>query len=425
MDHMFRRNKKAFRKGELETDQPPPRLSPSQVWRRVKHFPKVSESGINRIEGFGEWHNWTKRGIFWDLPYWKDNLLRHNLDVMHIAKNFFDDIFNTIMNVSGKKRDNENARKDLSLYCARRDLELKAQHNGRLVKPKANFTISKDEARIICQWTKLLKMADGYSSNLAICANIDKSLIAFIFNSSFLVAMQVPEGSSSGIIHPEFPQWFRYQPSQERVLRGLIRERLQKKPRKQLQYVIKVPDTPPLAYGSTQANVRSSHPPRPTPQPTHSTIPTPSRTQRRTSPTIQLTPSIVPSTPNPIVDSTPIIDPSPSIPRTSSSIPSANVQQPSDDPDDVNDPFPNNWPSIEPYEKGQQSWDMLFMLMRCLHKLIFGREHGHMLMSGFARQLKIFLLGSHRPERIWDVLLMLPQEQMQMRTSLRPSAGLM
>ncbi|XP_047155998.1 uncharacterized protein LOC124827058 [Vigna umbellata] len=103
MDHMFRKNKKAFRKGEVETDLPPPRLNPSQVWRRVKHFPKVTESGINRIEGFGEWHNWTKRSIFWDLSYWKDNLLRHNLDVMHIEKNFFDNIFNTVMNVGEAK----------------------------------------------------------------------------------------------------------------------------------------------------------------------------------------------------------------------------------------------------------------------------------------------------------------------------------
>ncbi|XP_017428832.2 uncharacterized protein LOC108336898 [Vigna angularis] len=177
IDHMFRRNKKAFRKGQLETDMPPPRLNPSQVWRRVKHFPKVNESGINRIEWYGEWHNWTKRNIFWDLPYWKDNLLKHNLDVMHIEKNFFDNIFNTVMNVSAKTKDNEKARKDLPLYCARRDLELKAKYNGRLLKPKANYILSKDEAKIVCRWIKELRMPDGYSSNLAQCANIDKGSI--------------------------------------------------------------------------------------------------------------------------------------------------------------------------------------------------------------------------------------------------------
>jgi len=29
---------------------------------------------------------WKKKNIFFRLPYWKDNLLRHNLDVMHIEK---------------------------------------------------------------------------------------------------------------------------------------------------------------------------------------------------------------------------------------------------------------------------------------------------------------------------------------------------
>ena len=88
IDHPFRRNVKAFRKGEVETDGPPPRLTPMQVWRRVKDLPKITESGAKRIDGYGEWHNWTKRSIFWDLPYWKHNLLSHNLDVMHTEKKF-------------------------------------------------------------------------------------------------------------------------------------------------------------------------------------------------------------------------------------------------------------------------------------------------------------------------------------------------
>ena len=45
---------------------------------------------------------WKKRSIFWDLPYWSSLLIRHNLDVMHIEKNFFDNLFNTIMNIEGK-----------------------------------------------------------------------------------------------------------------------------------------------------------------------------------------------------------------------------------------------------------------------------------------------------------------------------------
>ena len=57
-----------------------------------------------------------------DLPYWKINLLRHNLDVMHIEKKFFDNIFNTIMNVEGKTKDNAKSREDLKELCSHPEL---------------------------------------------------------------------------------------------------------------------------------------------------------------------------------------------------------------------------------------------------------------------------------------------------------------
>lgn len=53
-----------------------------------------------------------KISIFWDLPYWKDNLLRRNLDVMHIEKNFYDNIFNIVVDVQGKTKYNEKDIKD-------------------------------------------------------------------------------------------------------------------------------------------------------------------------------------------------------------------------------------------------------------------------------------------------------------------------
>jgi len=44
----------AFRKGQVETDGPHPRLTPLQVWRRVKHFLKVTKNGVTRIDEYGE-----------------------------------------------------------------------------------------------------------------------------------------------------------------------------------------------------------------------------------------------------------------------------------------------------------------------------------------------------------------------------------
>ena len=66
---------------------------------------------------YGVAHDWTKCNIFWELPYWKDNLFRHNLDVMHIEKNYFDNLFNIVMDMSGKTKDNVKARLDLPEHC--------------------------------------------------------------------------------------------------------------------------------------------------------------------------------------------------------------------------------------------------------------------------------------------------------------------
>jgi hypothetical protein len=43
--------------------------------------------------GFSLTHNWVKQSILWEFSYWKTNLLRHNLDVMQIEKNVFENIF--------------------------------------------------------------------------------------------------------------------------------------------------------------------------------------------------------------------------------------------------------------------------------------------------------------------------------------------
>ncbi|XP_058739830.1 uncharacterized protein LOC131612031 [Vicia villosa] len=170
-NHEFRRNKDAFRKGIKVKDLPPPRLSSTQVWNNVCDLPKFTDYGeARRIKGYGVDHNWTKRSIFWDLPYWKDNLLRHNLDVMHIEKNFFDNVLNTVMD-NEKTKDNEKARKDMELYCNRKELELKPRPNGKLLKPKACYTLTPQEAKAVCRWLNELRMPDGYSSNLARCAD--------------------------------------------------------------------------------------------------------------------------------------------------------------------------------------------------------------------------------------------------------------
>ena len=56
----------------------------------------------------------TRRSTLWDLEYWKDLDLRHNLDVMHIEKNICDNIIGTLLNIEGKAKDTLKSRIDLT-----------------------------------------------------------------------------------------------------------------------------------------------------------------------------------------------------------------------------------------------------------------------------------------------------------------------
>ncbi|XP_043807714.1 uncharacterized protein LOC110620936 [Manihot esculenta] len=168
INHPYRRQKDKFRKGFIEKTLPPSRMAGDVIQHRVNLLSDVvfgTTAGKQTIPGFGVQHNWVKKSIFWELPYWQSNLLRHNLDVMHIEKNVFDNIFYTVMDVNGKSKDNIKARQDLKVYCNRPELEL-LYNNGKVYKPKATYSLNKEQKRSICQWLKDLRLPDGYASNI-------------------------------------------------------------------------------------------------------------------------------------------------------------------------------------------------------------------------------------------------------------------
>ena len=70
-------------------------------------------------------------------------MIRHNLDVMHIEKNVFDNVFNTVMDVKGRTKDNVKARQDMKEICKRPELELIESGNGKLIKPHAKYSLNK------------------------------------------------------------------------------------------------------------------------------------------------------------------------------------------------------------------------------------------------------------------------------------------
>jgi hypothetical protein len=93
------------------------------------------QSGKQKFPGFGLTHNWVKRSIFWELPYWKISLLCHNLDV-------FENILNTVMDVKGRIKDNIKARLDIALFCNHTNMELVCD-GSRVTKPRASFVLEK------------------------------------------------------------------------------------------------------------------------------------------------------------------------------------------------------------------------------------------------------------------------------------------
>ncbi|KAK3188767.1 hypothetical protein Dsin_028328 [Dipteronia sinensis] len=87
---------------------------------------------------------WKKKSIFFELPYWKDMLVRHNLDVMHIEKNICDSIISTLLDVKGKSKDGLNSHRDLESMCIRKELHPETRGNIFYL-PAASHTLSNVE----------------------------------------------------------------------------------------------------------------------------------------------------------------------------------------------------------------------------------------------------------------------------------------
>ena len=66
-----------------------------------------------------------KKSIFFNLPYWKTNLLHHCLDVMHIKKNIYKLLLEMILNIKDKIKDDLNSLFDLQEWGSKRSLHPK------------------------------------------------------------------------------------------------------------------------------------------------------------------------------------------------------------------------------------------------------------------------------------------------------------
>jgi hypothetical protein len=128
--------------------------------------------------------------FFLALPYWKDNLLRHNLDVMHIEKNVVVNIIGTILDIKGKTKDNINGRLDLEEMSLKSDLHLVRSNPNKPLLPPACFIMSNKQKDDFLAVLVNVKMSDGYASNVSCCVKIKERCIKGMKSHDSHILMQ-------------------------------------------------------------------------------------------------------------------------------------------------------------------------------------------------------------------------------------------
>ena len=115
--HPFKRDRVNFMARVQEEEHAPHIRTGIELLAELNMYgmKKVYEDGAHEFNGtYCPWiGGWKKRSVFWDLPYSETNMIRHCLDVMHIEKKFFDNIFDTMMRVGKGTKDHIGAHRDL------------------------------------------------------------------------------------------------------------------------------------------------------------------------------------------------------------------------------------------------------------------------------------------------------------------------
>jgi len=134
---------------------------------------------------------WKKKSIFFRLPYWKFNLLRHNLDVMHIEKNVMDNILGTILNIKRKTKDNLAARLDLQEMGLRPKLHPFTAANGKTYMPAACHSMSREDKEIFLKVLRNVRVPNGYASNISWCVRLKDRTISGLKSHDSHILMQL------------------------------------------------------------------------------------------------------------------------------------------------------------------------------------------------------------------------------------------
>ena len=171
--HRLRRNNEFV--GLHESNEQPSQFTIEELLAELEKVKDVrpgkqQECGKRKrcdMEGRHVGRIWSRMVSLWQLPYWKNLMLRYNLDVMHIEKNICEALIGTILNIVGKTKDTIKARLDLEDLGIKEELQFR--EDGEM--PSARYTLSTKQKEAFCKFLQELKFPDGFASNISRCVN--------------------------------------------------------------------------------------------------------------------------------------------------------------------------------------------------------------------------------------------------------------
>jgi hypothetical protein len=170
-DHEFRRDIKHFTKGVQVTDPIPEIMTGAQVLAQLEALEIDNDNG--GFKGYGQEHMWTHISGLTRLPYFKELLLPHNIDVMHTEKNVTEALWGTIMDIKEKSKDNVKARLDVEEICDRPKYVMKTPAPGKSWRRgPADYILKRGDRKEVLEWIKTLMFPDGYAANLSRGVNL-------------------------------------------------------------------------------------------------------------------------------------------------------------------------------------------------------------------------------------------------------------
>nr|XP_029144822.1 uncharacterized protein LOC112708962 [Arachis hypogaea] len=154
--HKFRLSRAKFN-GNIELRDPPAVLTGSEILEQLE--------GIN-------------------VSFGKE--LQASKDVMHIEKNVCDNVLYTLLNETGRSKDNLKARKDLKEMGIRKDLW--PDENGRY--HPSLFKMSNSMKDVFLRTIKNIRVPDGLSSNISRCVDLKQRKLSGLKSHDCHVLMQ-------------------------------------------------------------------------------------------------------------------------------------------------------------------------------------------------------------------------------------------